>query len=1017
MILSLLVLTLLIGAILKLPFLNTPLDRDYGIYGYYALFWCHNGKIPYIDIPENHPPGRWLLYKALLKYCKVSRHTFRISNVIFLLVTQVIVFLIAKHAFGATAGLISSLLFAMLSSLPAFFWVQSSDEIGQILFNTLAIAGILVFPMDNYFAYYLIGLSTFMALFFKQSAYINTFPVVGVLLFLQKTPLINYVSVSLGILTGFFFTGILFKMYKIPMHRYKFIFALDAYAFKVHLDNIFFFKKVAKPVKMHKDEALSAVNNREHRSSEAARSEKLPWVSHPWVKKLLKEWFLQTNLFLFFCLAGLFISFNLSGNVRIQYVLNHSCFKLYLWLGVGIVTVILNQHLMPYHFVPLMPPIAILSAVGMAGSFSWLHDNTGIWYGILVFLGVFGGSLFLMKNEIRGWLAREKKGRGRIYTHGGDWELNSVGELIGKYVNTKANPGDQIYVWGHEYEIYLWAQRSSPTDTLFCPCPEISFSTDPLGEESRILQRLEVTPPKYIIVCADTEGFQRFESLLQQHYFLERKVFGEIGLYRSTVDPVPEKDARPVEKGRGERTFIPPQRKDNLVSIIILTCNALEYTKMCVNSIQNHTTYPHEIIFVDNASTDGTIEYLQKLVEQNRNYKLLRNSENKGFAVGNNQGVAAAGGEYVMLLNNDVLVSDGWLESLVKSLEQDAHIGMVGPITNYISGRQAIKGVPYRDEYGFAAFAKKVRDHNWDKVTPRRRVAGFAVLMRKSVYEEVGGLDETFGVGNFEDDDLCIKVSRRGYAIMVDESTFIHHFGNQTFKANKIDYNQNLNERLAIFKRKWPGVDYEELLELKESLVNVNTSLLSRGKQALDLGNKDEAQKCFSHILRTNPVDAGALSGLCFAYLMKGDTDMAFKTFAKMMEIASIPDVKGTLTKLCKKAEDFLRNKRYHEAIDVYNKVLNIHFHHRPMEEDGFSLLDIYHNLALAYTSVDELDNAISVLKTALEFNWSDASVYNNLGVFYFKKNMHKDAKTYFEKALSIDADYEEARQNLEKIS
>ena len=100
------------------------------------------------------------------------------------------------------------------------------------------------------------------------------------------------------------------------------------------------------------------------------------------------------------------------------------------------------------------------------------------------------------------------------------------------------------------------------------------------------------------------------------------------------------------------------------VSIIILTWNALEYTQKCVNSIQNHTRYPHEIVFVDNASTDGTVEYLRNLVKGHSNYKLIENRENRGFAAGNNQGVSAASGEYVMLLNNDVLVSDGWLENL-----------------------------------------------------------------------------------------------------------------------------------------------------------------------------------------------------------------------------------------------------------------------------------------------------------------------------------------------------------------
>ena len=74
-------------------------------------------------------------------------------------------------------------------------------------------------------------------------------------------------------------------------------------------------------------------------------------------------------------------------------------------------------------------------------------------------------------------------------------------------------------------------------------------------------------------------------------------------------------------------------------------------------------------MFVDNASTDGSVEYLRRLVKDHDNFTLIENKENKGFAGGNNQGVEAASGEYVMLLNNDVLVSNNWLSRMVNSIE------------------------------------------------------------------------------------------------------------------------------------------------------------------------------------------------------------------------------------------------------------------------------------------------------------------------------------------------------------
>ncbi len=412
-------------------------------------------------------------------------------------------------------------------------------------------------------------------------------------------------------------------------------------------------------------------------------------------------------------------------------------------------------------------------------------------------------------------------------------------------------------------------------------------------------------------------------------------------------------------------SVIKPQK---LVSIIILTCNALAYTKQCINSIQNHTGSLHEIIFVDNASSDGTVEYLRNLTKEHSNYKLIENHENRGFAAGNNQGVAIASGEFVLLLNNDVLVSDGWLEGLVESLERDEKIGMVGPITNAISGRQMVRAVPYTDENGFLKFSQRVRKTYIGRLTPRNRIAGFAVLMRKALYDEVGGLDESFGTGNYEDDDLCLKVRRKGYAIMVDESVFLHHYGSVTFLENKIDYRDSLSVNEARFRGKWPDVNYEDLLELQKSLVDRNASLLIQGQQAVDRGNINEAIVLYLEILGSNPVDEHALYGIGRASQMDGKTG---------------------------------------EAINAYKKALKV----------NPAFFDAYHSLALAYESVDQTDDAISTLKKASELNNMDASVYNNLGVLYFKINNHTSARNCFERALAIDRNYREALQNLKKVS
>ena len=111
-----------------------------------------------------------------------------------------------------------------------------------------------------------------------------------------------------------------------------------------------------------------------------------------------------------------------------------------------------------------------------------------------------------------------------------------------------------------------------------------------------------------------------------------------------------------------------------------------------------------------------------------------------------------------------------------------------------------------------------------------------------------------------------------------------------------------------------------------------------------------------------------------------------------------------TSTALFNKAVDLFRNGIYHEAIDAYKKVIEL----------DPSFFNAYYDLALIYAHTSQIDAAISTLKEAIRLNNEDASTYNNLGVLYFKKNMHNDASVCFEKALSIDTSYKEAQQNLE---
>ncbi|MHB9093104.1 MAG: glycosyltransferase family 2 protein [Eubacteriales bacterium] len=236
-----------------------------------------------------------------------------------------------------------------------------------------------------------------------------------------------------------------------------------------------------------------------------------------------------------------------------------------------------------------------------------------------------------------------------------------------------------------------------------------------------------------------------------------------------------------------------------LTSIIILTFNELRFTKVCLEYIRRYTSEPYELVVVDNASTDGTVEYLRG----QKDIKLVINDKNNGFAKGCNQGIEIAAGDYILLLNNDTAVSPGWLGNMIVCLESDQSIGIVGPRSNYVKEPQRLK-VEYTTMDQIVSFStqfNKVSDPSkWFEL---EMAVGFCMLIKRKVIDVVGLLDEQFGKGFFEDDDYCRRAKEKGFKIMCAGDTFVHHFGSASFIGNKIDYNRLERENWIKYNAKW----------------------------------------------------------------------------------------------------------------------------------------------------------------------------------------------------------------------
>ncbi len=242
------------------------------------------------------------------------------------------------------------------------------------------------------------------------------------------------------------------------------------------------------------------------------------------------------------------------------------------------------------------------------------------------------------------------------------------------------------------------------------------------------------------------------------------------------------------------------------VSIIVVTYNNLEYTKMCISSILEKTAYPsYKIIVVDNASDDGTRGYLEELGRR-ENISVVFNDSNLGFARANNVGIEKADGEFLILLNNDTIVTRGWIGGLLRHFHDS--VGMVGPVTNSI-GNEAKINVSYSDINDMDCFAEYYTAKHFGEEFEIGVLAMFCVAIKREVVDRVGLLDEGYGIGMFEDDDYAMAVKREGYKLVCAEDVFIHHFGGATFgKMDSKEFRELFDRNRRRFEEKW-GVKWK----------------------------------------------------------------------------------------------------------------------------------------------------------------------------------------------------------------
>lgn len=210
------------------------------------------------------------------------------------------------------------------------------------------------------------------------------------------------------------------------------------------------------------------------------------------------------------------------------------------------------------------------------------------------------------------------------------------------------------------------------------------------------------------------------------------------------------------------------------LSIVILTYNTRLLTERCLASIEAYPSAPYSIetVLVDNASADGTAEIVHQRFPAVR---LVRNLTNEGFARGNNAGLAVAEGRYLMLLNSDTEVMPGTLTELIRFMDAHPEVGACGPMLLNVDGSLQPSGRPlptlwrvFVDMSNLYRLWKSdlylERNRNYSRPALVGELSGAALLVRRTCYEECGGLDPAF-FAYYEDVDWCKRIGDAGWLI------------------------------------------------------------------------------------------------------------------------------------------------------------------------------------------------------------------------------------------------------------
>ncbi len=233
------------------------------------------------------------------------------------------------------------------------------------------------------------------------------------------------------------------------------------------------------------------------------------------------------------------------------------------------------------------------------------------------------------------------------------------------------------------------------------------------------------------------------------------------------------------------------------LSVVIPLYGGPDDLEACLRSLYESIDLLADVIVVDDRSPDNAPDVVAAFPFA----RLVSNPTNMGFAATCNHGVSESIGDVLLLLNSDTIVPRDGLIRLIESLMSSGSIAAAGPLSNNVGHFQRTPAT-YTDASHISLFAEDFAQREAEDVDTDMLV-GFCLAVKRSAWNEVGPLDESFGTGLFEDNDLCHRLRRAGYRLVISSRAFIHHEGNRSLDRTTEDKFAMFDRNRDLFAAKW----------------------------------------------------------------------------------------------------------------------------------------------------------------------------------------------------------------------